>query len=359
MPAGPITRQRRTIEPTKSLQSFEFSTNELPREERFKAWRESYASIFDLDHPEEVNGGFSARHRVWDLGSLIFSRVSTNGLDFATRAGRGRRDPLDHWLLTLLLDGHSTTVAGSRQLVGNVGSVQLHPLGQAFEGNISRSQMLMLFVPRDLCRDMAHVLDAAAFSRLEGGMGRIFADYMISLAGRLPLLDASDLPELIAATRAMVLACIAPSPERLEEAGNSFSHLLLERARRYIQANLHDPQLDAQKILRDLGISRTRLYRLFETSGGVMRYVQRRRLAAAHEALTNLDDGRRILEIAESYCFGDAAEFSRAFRREFDYTPSEARAGARHDTVGRSPAHTDPTGEPRQRLNLLLRHLQG
>jgi AraC-like DNA-binding protein len=353
-----MPRRHRKVDPPRPLKSFEFSTKDLPRKERFEAWRESYASIFDFGHPTEAGGDFSGSHRVWDLGSLIFSRVRTDELDFAGLAGRSRRDPLDHWMLTLLLDGRSMTTVGSTQLVGNPGAVQMHQLGHAFEGTISRSQLLMLFVPRDLCSDAAHVLDAAAFSRLDGGMGRMFADYMISLAARLPLLDTSDLPELIAATRAMVLACVPPSSaQHLEEAGNTISCLLLERARRYIRANLCNPELDAEGILQDLGISRSRLYRLFETSGGVMRYVQRRRLKAAHEALTHPDDHRRILDIAENYCFGDAAEFSRAFRREFGYSPSDARAGIAHGAGGRTRAET--ASAPTQGLNVLLRRLQG
>lgn len=354
----PATHHRETVDAPKSPQWFEFSTTQLPHKDRFHAWRESYASIFDLNRPEEVASGFSGYHRVWDLGSLIFSRVRTDGLEFAGLAGRVRRDPLDHWLFTLLLNGHSMTVAGSTHLVGDAESVQLHSLGRAFGGNVSRSQMLMLFVPRDLCRDVAHVLDAAAFARLKGGMGRIFADYMVSLAGRLPLLSNSDLPELIAATRAMVLACTTPTPDRLEEAGNSIAYLLLERARHHIQVNLHDPQLDAQKISRDLGISRSTLYRLFEPSGGVMRYVQRRRLSGAYKALTHWADHRRMFEIAESYCFGNAAEFSRAFRREFGHSPSEVRAGVGYRAAGRTPVGT-AASEPGERLNVLLHRLQG
>ncbi|TKT69088.1 helix-turn-helix domain-containing protein [Aquamicrobium sp. LC103] len=340
-------------------QSFEFSTGNLPRNEQFEAWRASYASILDLTAPAPVEDGFAAQHQVWDLGSLAFSRVSTNGLAFTGLAGRGRHDPLDHWLFTMLLNGHSTTLAAADRLEGDPGSVQLHPLGRAFEGNISRSEMLMLFVPRDLCRDLAHVLDAAAFSRLEGGMGRIFADYMISLARRLPLLDVSELPELVSATRAMLLACVAPSRERLEEASTSISNMLLERARCYIQANLHDPDLDLKGLLHELGISRSRLYRLFEPTGGVMRYIQHRRLVAAHVALADANDRRRILEIAESCCFSDGAEFSRAFRREFGYSPSEVRAGTHHGAPGWPSLDLDVPTTPTQRLNTLLRRLQG
>ena len=362
-PAGDNNRPTGAIAaaiPRAKLQSFQFSTGNLPMDEQFGAWRSSYSAVLDLrpheDGAEEFAGG---EHEVWDLDSLIFSRVRTGSLAFAGLARHGRRDSLDHWLLTLLLSGNSVTLAAGECLAGEAGSVQMHPLGRPFEGNISESELLMLFVPRDLCREMTHVLDAVAFTRWEGGLGRLFADYMISLAHRLPLLDTVELPEVIAATRAMLIACAAPSPERLEEADSAISNLLLERARQYIQANLHDPELDTRKLLRELGTSRSRLYRLFEASDGVMRYIQRRRLAAAHKALADPSDNRRIFEIAQSYCFGDGAEFSRAFRREYGYSPSDVRAGTRRGFARGIRSNFEIVDSPSQRLNVLLRGLRG
>ena len=346
--------------PHRALQSFQFSTADVPSGEQFAAWRSSYSAVLDLHSHEATPHAFAGNHETWDLGSLVFSRVRTQSLAFAGLSGRGNRDPLDHWLVTLLLNGNSATLAAGEALAGQTGSVQMHPLGRPFEGHISDSELLMLFVPRDLCRDMTHILDAVAFTRLEGGMGRIFADYMVSLAHRLPLLNASELPELIAATRAMLVACAEPSPERLEEAEGTISNLLLERARQYIQTNLQDPELDSRRLLRELGTSRSRLYRLFEASEGVMRYIQRRRLAAAYGALSDPNDDRRIFEIAQSYCFGDGAEFSRAFRREYGYSPSDVRAG-RHAYFSGSIGGSDLESAcaPSQRLNVLLRRLQG
>jgi len=339
------------------MSPFEFSTAGLPRKDQFQAWRASYSSAFDLARPGHAGGNFTGRHQVWDLGSLAFARMSTDPMDFAGLAGHGRFDPLDHWLVTLHLSGSSVTVTGDRQLAGEVGSVQLHALGRSFEGSISGSDLLMLFVPRDLCRDMAHVLDAIAFARFAGGMGRILADYMVSLARRLPALDRSELPAVVEATRAMLLACAEPDAERLDEAEDCISSTLLERARRYIHGHLHDHELGPLALSRELGVSRSRLYRLFEESDGVMRYIQRRRLAAAHVALADASDRRRIMEIGESFCFGDGAEFSRAFRREFGYSPSEVRTGARRGLSRRFLEDVDVDAS--ERLNTILRRLQG
>lgn len=339
------------------LRSFRFSTDDLPQDDQFSSWRECWAAAFELSKLDRRQDAFSGRQKVWDLEGLAFSRVHTDALAFTGLAGHARREPLDHWLLTLFLNGHSTTLSGNERLDGGAGTVQLHQLGRVFEGTVSQSDMLMLFVPRDLCREMSHVLDAAAFSRLEGAMGRIFADYMVSLARRLPQIDSSDAAHIVSTTRAMLLACVAPSPDRLEEAGKMITNLLLERARRYVQAHLFDPELCTRDLLRELGVSRSRLYRLFEPTGGIVHYIQRRRLLAAHSMLADPDDPRRIFEIAESCCFPDGADFSRAFRREFGCSPSDVRSGVTHATPDRNRREFDEQSAPSQRLNLLLRRL--
>lgn len=336
---------------------FEFSTRELPPKDQFAAWRQSFATMLDFAEPSDTAVGFAGTQVTWDLGDLALAQVSTNGLDFTSLAGHIRRDPIDHWLLTLIREGRSQTITPSRSFDGDAGSVQVHPLGRVFEGSVTDSEMLLLFVPRDFCRDLGWGLDVVEFSVLRGGMGPLLADYLTSLVQRLPTLDVGDLPSLLNATRAMLQGCIAPCPDYLAEAHDAISATLLERARRFIQHHLFEPDLSIERMTRELGISRSRLYRLFDASGGVVHYIQHRRLLAAHAALSDPNDRRRILDIADEHGFCDGAEFSRAFRREFGYCPSEVRTGVKS---GPSTWHTDEvqTAAPVQRLNQLLHRLQ-
>lgn len=336
---------------------FEFSTDELSQADQFDAWRHNFAPMLDLtpvaNRPEPMVG----RQVIWDLGCLAFTSISTEALRYASLPGRVRRDALDHWMMTLILDGEASTVAGERSFAGGAGEVQLHPLGQPFEGRVSDSHMLMLLIPRDFFQEQAGALSLAEFSTLGGGMGLLLADYIIGLARRLPTLTVADLPGIAAATRAMILACISPSPDHLDETKAPISIMLLERARQYINANLYNPNLDNDMLCRALGISRTRLYRLFEPSGGVMRYILHRRLLDAHSKLADPTETRRIFEIAEQRGFNDGAEFSRAFRREFGYSPSDVRSRGMGAIPARPLADLAAL-EPVERLGHLLRRLQ-
>lgn len=336
---------------------FEFSTVDLPLRQQFAAWHHSFAPVFDFAEPDDLTTGFSGTQLVWDLGELAFARVRTESLNFVPIGTRSRQNPIDHWLVTLMLKGSMTTNSSSRTFDSHAGSVHVRPLGTGFEGCVTDSEMLLLFVPRDFCRDLTHLLDDTDFWTLDHGMGQLLADYMISLARRLRTLDAADLSRLVNATRSMMLACIMPSSEKLEPAQGRIKAVLLERARRFVQINLFDHQLDAASLQSELGVSRSRLYRLFEPCGGVVHYIQHRRLIEAHAALADPDKNARVIDIAEQHGFNDGAEFSRAFKRKFGYSPSAARASGmiRPPSSPRADLHAIVLGD---RLSVLLRRLQ-
>lgn len=327
------------------LRPIDFSTSEVSASDRFDAWRNVHSVAFDLS-PGRDSSNFRARHRTWDLGSMAFQTIETDSVGFASLAEQSRRDPLDHWVVSLFVTGRCT-IEGCGVLLENiVGIPQLTSLADPFHGQVTSGKAHLLYIPRDTCRDAAHLLDAASLTLLQDGLGGIFADYMLSLESRMSQLQPDDLTDLVAATRALLLAAIAPSPDRLEEAGAMINHARLERARQCVQDNLQNPALDVNFILRNLGVSRSRLYRLFEASGGIMHYIQKRRLLAAHKVLADPLGGRRIFEVAEDFCFNDAAEFSRAFRREFSYSPSDVRAHRPLvvlDRAGSSPHAKDLT----------------
>ena len=339
------------------LPAFEFTTSNLPPQDQFAAWRASYASMVDLVEPDDCTAGFAGDQVIWDLGNLALSRMQSDGFRFVGLSDRVRRDPLDHWLISVMLKGDCRTIASTRMFDAHAGSLQIHQLGRIFEGYVTESVMLQLFVPRDFCRGMAHILETVAFSTLEGGMAGLFADYMVSLARCVPLLGTTDVPSLANSTRAMIVACIAPCPDHLEQAADLIANVLLERVRSFVQANIVSPDLGVARLQRELGVSRSRLYRLFEPYGGVHHYIQHRRLLHAYSALADPNDHRRILDIAEERGFDDAAEFSRAFRREFGHSPSDVRAAGKTDR--RNLVTTDLEGmAPVDRLGALLHRLQ-
>ena len=125
-----------------------------------------------------------------------------------------------------------------------------------------------------------------------------------------------------------MVAAAAPSAERVAVARRQINVRRKERVRRVIRKHLRTPTFRSSILCRLVGMSRSNLYRLFEDTGGVARYIQRERLLEAHAVLTNPATKSPISAIAEDLCFADASSFSRTFRREFGHSPGEVRSAA-------------------------------
>ncbi|MFB9983116.1 helix-turn-helix domain-containing protein [Mesorhizobium kowhaii] len=320
------------------LEPLPFSTLELAPEDQFAAWQAHMAPLVEVRLPEDKSpdDGFPADHTAWNLGGMLIVQQRAPAHSYMRSAAKLRSSSIDHWYIVLPRTGRSWTEVDRRVAENQSGKLEIRSLGYPFRGRVTDSESLFLYLPRDLFSDAASTLDAKNNSILSGNFANLFVDYVNSIEARLRSLTAEDLPRIIHATRSMIIACLAPPAEHAAAAEQLASVALMERARRYVQTNLDAAHLTPDSMCRALGVSRSRLYQLFEPSGGVLHYIQSRRLLAAHVALSDPADSRRIVDIAETFGFSSAANFSRAFSKEFGYSPREGRS----TVVLPRPAHS-------------------
>jgi AraC-like DNA-binding protein len=101
---------------------------------------------------------------------------------------------------------------------------------------------------------------------------------------------------------------------------------LFERATKYIDRRLGDPQLTPQAVADGLNISLRYLYLLFgEQSTSVAHWIRSRRLARCHAELADRSNDRSITEIAFAWGFNDTAHFSRLFKSAYGMPPKAFR----------------------------------
>lgn len=299
-------------------QSVFFTTLIFPAEDQFDAFRSSYQEVMDISFICGEAERFPASQMVWDLGRMVFTRTKLPGKGYAHRRKHLNKRALDHWYINLpfrswLPDGRH-----------NGAMPELHCLATSLETEVDDDGMLMLFIPYDLFTSTV-VLDRMLDVQFEGGLGKLLADYLFLLDRSLPQLQTAEVPHVVEATRSLVAACLAPSRDRLAEAQGPIDATLLGRARRLIDGKLTSPELNSDMLCADLGVSRSRLYRLFEPLGGIASYIRRQRLLRIRAALSDSMDGRSISRIAGQWGFVDASAFSRTFRHEFGISPKEAR----------------------------------
>lgn len=303
-----------------------FTTEDLPPEKQFAAWQDRVSSMTEVRLPEDarLEDGFIAEDTLYALGHIALLSQNADPFEIERPPAKLRVADADHWVLSLHRQGKTIVEADGRILEEAPGTFTLRTLTRPFRGKVPvASKVLSLHVPRDLFPEIAVAIDSFNNTHISGGLTAVLADYLLSLERNLPTILEADRPRIAQLTKTMIAGCLAPSPDSVLAAQHGIAATLLERATRHIQHNLRSPTLSPTELCRVLNVSRSQLYRLFEPHGGVAWMIRKKRLAAAHAALANVREHRRIHEIAYEFGFGSADEFSRAFRKEFGYSPRE------------------------------------
>lgn len=311
------------------MQSTRFSTRDLASAGQLDAWREWYAASYDVGHLHEGQVGFAAESDLWSLSGLGIARVSAPALCASRTKVLARRDPVDHVCVTMGLRSETCFAFGSETIVAAPGTPFIFGLDEAHVSQRAADERWQFYIARDHFRQAMPALDAAKGLAMNTPLGGLLAGYLRLVSRSLPTLAEEEAERLPQAVVAMVVACVAPSADRLEMAKPSLQAARLQKVRRAILDNLYSPDLSADNLSRRLGISRSNLYRLLEPEGGVANYIKHLRLLDSYEQLNDPLNTRPIGEIAEKLRIADRSSFGRAFRRKFGMTPGEVREAAR------------------------------
>ncbi len=125
---------------------------------------------------------------------------------------------------------------------------------------------VLVFLPYELLAVDASLLQGANNTLLSGSLAELLVSYIAGLETKLGNLTAGEVPRIIQTIADMVVASAASSI-RSDTGQVQGSMGMMERAHRYIHLNLQSDNVTPDSICRALGISRTRLYQLFEASG--------------------------------------------------------------------------------------------
>ena len=291
--------------------------------------------------PVSPKAGFFAEAKGYDLGKILIAEATVDAELYEHSAEHIRANSTDHWLFTVRKTGFAVSRSGDRVVQSSPGTLELRSLAYPYIGSSSQTEALYVFLDRDEFSGLAQDLDGANHTLIRGNTSTLVKEYLLNLERYLPSLRLNELSVVVDSVSALVAATVEPTDKKMSEAQVPIAAARFELARRYIEAHLAAPELNADRVSQALGISRRQIYYLFEKQGGVANFIRKRRLAACHDAIANVADHRLIQTIAYKYGFGDPAQFSRQFRREYGYSPSEARQAKLHgQKLGQSAPRT-------------------
>jgi AraC-like DNA-binding protein len=302
-----------------------FSTRSLHRRDRFDAWREFLRDEVEITPADEPVSDFPADAERWTLGDLTFASYTLVG----TPARAWTHHPQIH------RDDWCVVLAGSRDPIAGA-HLSFRSLARPFAAQGRDEMVLSMHLPRaGRTATEARLLDSCHGMELDPSMSLLLATFMRGLAHSLPGMTQAQADRLAEPARLLLMTCLGSDKALPDALADQAPHdpvpaasLMLQYARQIVARNLAAQDLGPGKLGRELGMSRSKLYRLFEPEGGVAAFIQKERLRRAMELLNAGSGQRPICAIATQVGFSDHSTFSRAFRREFGVTPRDVRENA-------------------------------
>ena len=261
-----------------------FGTAELPKSQQFPAWQEHMAPVLDCRLPDgaHIQNGFIVQQTVWNLGGMLVVQETVPAYGYERSPQKIRFSPIDHWRIAILRSGRTV----------------------------------------DLFFDQGGVPPASNNAVIGGHRVSLLLDYLSSVEANLERFTHDDLAVVKVRLQEMVFDAVTALVDRTESKDQLSQVGLMTRARRFIQNNISSPDLNIDSLCKELAISRTRLYELFEVTGGVANYIRRRRLLTAHAMLADPTGSQKIADIGLAIGIESSANFSRTFTQYFGYSPS-------------------------------------
>jgi len=295
----------------------------------FELWRSGHAPLFEMDaESAEARSYFSAGLTSYNLANVLIIDGYSSAETLDRSARTIARSNIDHISLTVHTQGGFGLEAEGRTSEVKTGDICVLDMTRRSRLRSSDYKSLTLVLPRALLEPHVADLDALHGRILPkgGSLNTMLAAHMRLLHAQAPLLDLPESHAAARGTAALVVAFAGASSDGRDMIAQAAAGASLEACRRMIETHLHDRRLGPEYLCDRLGVSRAKLYRMFEQLGGVTLYIQRRRLARAYRIIVDPMHGReRIGAIAARCGFGNASVFNRAFRQLHGLSPTELR----------------------------------
>lgn len=332
---------------------FDFRAETMSPEDNAGAWREAVGTLFDVDelgHGEP--GPFRADLTSFALGPVLLGTTRASGQRFRRTVDTIARSNVDHIIMQLYVRGGYEGVAGQRPMRVQPGDICLFDLAQTLDTRATAFENVTMVIPRPKLASYLPNVEALHGLVIPGTevAGALIGRHLQALVDVAPSMMQAECEMAVEASIGLITACLRAELQRADQgagAGSEADRVI--RIKQHIEARLGDPGLSGESILRELGLSRSALYRLFAPHGGVEAYIRGRRLHRAFFDLTA--PGARAKDVAGRWHLGSEASFHRAFKVAYGITPKMARAVAQ---LPRS-AGTDDPQKPRSVLSRWMR----
>jgi AraC-like DNA-binding protein len=302
-----------------------FDSTGLVEDDALERYRRLYAADLEV---EKTPLPFFARVRSWQLDRSVLSVCEYGGIRHV-RNEHGARDGLDHFVLHHVVSGELRAGAQGAPVRIAPGQTLILDARAPMEAGSANVRVITMSVTREA------MLAAAGPARDLHGYcigsreGALLGSLLRELIEQLPCLDAGAHGAVLRTLVDLLSVALHPAGATARSDAFRLEHARREAARQVIEANAGSLDFSVQDIMRATGMSRAGLYRLFEPSGGVVRYIQQCRLQRMRAQLDDRAfDGHPLAELAPLLGFSSESHAGRLFKQMFGVSPGAYRAAS-------------------------------
>ena len=310
-----------------------FSTYASEVNQQMLAWRDRVGHVVDvLPSKEQLTQGFRGRIDRYSVGDLVFTDAVTDAMSLERSVARVSTDARRNYVFHVFARGTLSTEMGTQQKrsAGNpVQGIVVFDMDQPFRTERSECHVLTMFVPRAVVEAALPDADAIHGRVVEHGapLTQLIMNHALALSRDLPKMSAAQAVHELDAGAQLLLAAFRKQASLTGDGRAAVQAAVMSQVRRYVEANLNQPDLSPSSVVDALQLKRATIYRWFEHEGGLGAYIRNRRLREAADELVRFPQ-LHVIDIAFGLGFNSASDFTRAFRRAYGMSPQDARARA-------------------------------
>lgn len=310
-----------------ALQSFRIDTGNLAGKAGFELWQEELVPYWDSQPCGDVREHFRSVFESHLCGAVMIGRVGTPAQRIDRSRYRIARDGFSQYGLKIVLRGAIGKRGGDRESRADApGDVFITDLSQPQTVESGDLDVLFVIMQRDLLAPLLTLPDEHNQRAISGQnpLAQLLRTHLTSVYHLAPSLNAVQAEAIMKPT--LELAAAAINAQVSESNVGAVRVAVTQEIRRHIENQIRNPRLHAETVAAHFGLSRRKLYYLFQPFGGFATYVQQRRLHSIRADIINPAlQNRSVASIAEGYGFDNYPSFVRAFRRTHEMSPREVR----------------------------------
>ena len=300
-----------------------FSTKMIEPRYRRDAWIEGMAPMHDVSPLDRENTDFKGAVETWDIGGLYFGTVSNDAQITDHRFSKHNRSGVHEYLFTAIYRrGGAWALHDGKPARGTAHGVNIVDYSRDRRSVTNAAAIEAIVLPYAAVGYEPGKHSGSIIMPYETAAGYMLSRLSAMIFERLPTANLKDAKMMAGMFTGMMRSMISGEADEVarEQA------IMGRRAvmRQFVIENIHNLDLNVATLCQKFGVSRATVFRDFEP-GGLKHFIMIHRL---NQALSDIAFGPairgRIAMIAKKWGFSSPAHFSRTFRENFGFSPSDA-----------------------------------